>query len=299
MIEKVAYRGWPNCYRLTDGEVELIMTADVGPRVMRYGFVDGPNLFYECEAQLGNTGEPWWMIRGGHRFWVAPETVPETYALDNKPLAVSFPDDDSISLLGQTEPETKLQKEMTVKLLPSGRVRVTHRLENCGGHAVKWAIWPATLFATGGVAFAAFPECRPHETCLQPTHPLVMWAYTDFSDPRWTFTKKYLVLRQDPDAAAGQKAGLFNPHTFGAYLLNGTLFAKRARAFPEADYTDFGCSFQIFTNRDFMELETLGPFTELAPGGSASHSEEWSIHRNIEITEWTDSALDRVRSLIS
>ena len=33
-IEKTAWKGWPNCYRIANGEVELIVTTDVGPRVI-------------------------------------------------------------------------------------------------------------------------------------------------------------------------------------------------------------------------------------------------------------------------
>src|SRR5690349_10985616 len=40
-IEKTEYGGWPNCYRISNGEVELIVTTDVGPRIMHYGFVGG------------------------------------------------------------------------------------------------------------------------------------------------------------------------------------------------------------------------------------------------------------------
>jgi hypothetical protein len=43
-IEKVSWGGWPNCYKISNGEVELIVTSDVGPRIMRYGFVGGQNL---------------------------------------------------------------------------------------------------------------------------------------------------------------------------------------------------------------------------------------------------------------
>jgi hypothetical protein len=43
-VEKTSYQGWQNCYRVTNGEVELIVTGDIGPRVMRYGFVGGRNL---------------------------------------------------------------------------------------------------------------------------------------------------------------------------------------------------------------------------------------------------------------
>ena len=34
-LEKVAYGGWTNCLKLFDDSVELIVTLDVGPRVIR------------------------------------------------------------------------------------------------------------------------------------------------------------------------------------------------------------------------------------------------------------------------
>jgi hypothetical protein len=45
VIETVEYGGWPNCIRLSNGEIELVATTDVGPRIIRLGFVGGQNLF--------------------------------------------------------------------------------------------------------------------------------------------------------------------------------------------------------------------------------------------------------------
>ena len=56
-VEKVAYKGWQNCYRVSNGEVELIVTGDVGPRVIRFGFIGGQNLFKEFPEQLGMANE--------------------------------------------------------------------------------------------------------------------------------------------------------------------------------------------------------------------------------------------------
>jgi hypothetical protein len=129
---------------------------------------------------------------------------------------------------------------------------------------------------------------------LAPTNPLVMCAFTNLSDPRWTLLERYLVLRQDPANAVPQKLGTFNAKTWGAYLLNDELFVKRfdARGVP-ADYPDFGCSYETFTNADILELETLGRLVTLAPGEAVSHTERWSLHRNVQVTEWTDAGLDR------
>ena len=52
-IEKTAWKGWPNCYRIANGEVELIVTTDVGPRVISYAFAGGKNLFKEFAPQIG------------------------------------------------------------------------------------------------------------------------------------------------------------------------------------------------------------------------------------------------------
>ena len=51
-VDKIEYKGWKNCYRVTNGEIELIVTGDVGPRVIRFGFVGGQNLFKEFPDEL-------------------------------------------------------------------------------------------------------------------------------------------------------------------------------------------------------------------------------------------------------
>src|SRR5271154_6052214 len=92
-IEKTNYKGWPNCYRITNGEVELIVTSDIGPRIMRYAFVGGPNFFKEFTETLGKSGEPAWGARGGHRVWAAPEDAGRTYAADNGPVHIEIKGD--------------------------------------------------------------------------------------------------------------------------------------------------------------------------------------------------------------
>src|SRR4029077_18781182 len=75
-IEKINFKGWPNSYRMSNGEVELVVTGDIGPRIIRYGFLGGQNLFKEYAEQMGKSGEKDWQIRGGHRLWVGPEVPP-------------------------------------------------------------------------------------------------------------------------------------------------------------------------------------------------------------------------------
>ena len=293
-IDKTQYRGWPNCYRISNGEVELVVTTDVGPRIIRYGFVGGQNMFKEFDEQMGKHGESSWQARGGHRVWMSPEDPVLTYAPDNSPIHAEVKGD-VLELTGNVEKETGLAKQMIVKLASTGSaVEVVHKITNRGAKPREFAVWALTMMAQGGVGIAAFPPRGTHEKDLAPTNPLVMWAYTDFSDRRWQFTSKYLLLRQDPNNSKAQKAGIFNRDTVGAYLLGSDLFIKRAAAQDAHRHPDFGCSYETFTNEQFLEMETLGELSDVRPGGSLEHSEHWSLHKNVKIPAWTDADIDRV-----
>jgi hypothetical protein len=120
-----------------------------------------------------------------------------------------------------------------------------------------------------------------------------MWAYTNLADKRWRFTKKYLTLQQDPNNADPQKLGMFNPDTWAAYLLNSEVFLKRTKADSSKTYPDFGCSFETFTNNEFLEVETLGPLTKVLPGQTVEQVEQWSLYRHIKLSDITDDAIDQ------
>jgi hypothetical protein len=294
-IEKINFKGWPNSYRMTNGEVELVVTSDIGPRIMRYGFVNGQNLFWEQPEGLGKSGEQDWQLRGGHRIWIGPEDIKYTYGPDNGPIDLKV-DGKTIIATSPVEPSTGIQKQLIVNMDASGtEVRITHRLINKTNMPLEYAAWALTMMAPGGVGITGFPPRGTHPKDLPPTNPLVMWAFTNLSDKRWTFLRKYFTLRQDPNNADPQKLGHHNNKTWGAYLLWSDLFLKRYdTGEPAQRHPDFGCSFEMFTNDKFLEIETMGPLQRVLQGASVEHVERWSLHKNVKIGAWTDEELDRV-----
>jgi len=291
-VEKVEYKGWRNCYRISNGEVELIATSDVGPRVIRFGFVGGQNVFKEFTEQLGKSGEDKFQLRGGDRVWKAPEDPVATWAPDNVAVEISVTGNGLIAR-APVEPLTHLRKEIEVRMAERGTdVTVVHRVRNESLFPLEYSAWALTMMAPGGVAISGFPPRGKHPANLEATNPLVMWAYTNLADKRWTFTKKYLALRQDPNNSDAQKLGMFNPHTWGAYVLNGEVFIKQAAGDAHASYPDFGCSFETFTNNEFLEMETLSPLKKVAPGETVEQTEHWSLHKNVRLKELTDAAID-------
>ncbi len=291
-MEKVSYGGWKNCVRLSNEIIELIVTADVGPRIIRFGFAGGDNEFREFEEMLGKTGGDEWRIYGGHRFWHAPEVHPRTYYPDNSPVDVEQ-HADCVRIIQPTEPTTRIQKEIDLHLSPdTAHVKLTHRLRNTGLWAVELAPWALSVMAQGGKAIIPLPPRGSHEENLLPANTLTLWAYTDMSDPRWTWGRKYVILAQDPDMASPQKAGLMVPDGWAAYARGGHLFVKRFTYVPAARYPDWGCSVETFTNAEFMEVETLAPLVNLEPGGVSEHVEHWFLFDDVFVPD-DDADVDK------
>jgi hypothetical protein len=44
-LENITYGGWENCLKLSVDSLELVVTLDVGPRVIRLGRSGGQNIF--------------------------------------------------------------------------------------------------------------------------------------------------------------------------------------------------------------------------------------------------------------
>lgn len=292
MQQKVSCGGWPNCVRLTNGQVELIVTTDVGPRVIRFGFVGGQNLFKEFKDQMGKTGGDESRGYGGHRLWHAPEAAPRTYFPDNVPIKNAW-DGKTLKLTQPMETTTGIVKEIEITLDPNeNHVTVVHRLINKSLWDVELAPWALTVMAAGGRAIFPQEPYRPHPEFLLPSRSMVLWGYTDMKDPRWTWGTKYVQLRQASSATTKQKIGFMNTLGWAAYYLNGELFLQRFGFDSKRTYPDFGCNNESYTDPDMLEVETLGPLGNLPPNGSAEHVEHWFLNR-VQAGE-SESSIDQV-----
>jgi hypothetical protein len=281
-MPKIAYNGWPNCYEISNGLIELIATTDVGPRIIHCGFVGGENIFRVYDEQAGKTGGNEHRLYGGHRLWHAPEVAPRTYEPDNSAITLEEQDDLEIRLIQPVEKTTGIQKEIDVQM--DGRkahVRLIHRLRNTNLWAVELACWSISVMAQGGKAIIPLPPRGPQPENLLPVNTLTMWAYTNMADPRWTWGNEYIMLQQDPNNDAPQKLGVMNAAGWAAYARNGNLFVKTFTHVAGATYPDWGCTTETFTWASMLELETLGPLVQLRPNASIEHVEDWYLFKDV------------------
>lgn len=277
--EKYSYGGWGNCLYLSNGSIELVATTDVGPRIIRLGFSGQQNLFREFENEIGKTGGDDFRLYGGSRFWHGPEADPRSYFPDNEPVGYEW-DGSTIKLLQKVESTTGMQKEILVKMDPeTDKVSLTYRIYNKNLWDIKLAPWALAVMNLGGRAIIPQEPFQSWEEKLTPARPLVLWGYTAMDDPRWTWGRKYIQLRQDRDAKIRQKIGILNKQGWAAYNLGEDLFIKRYGFDQDAFYADFGVNTEIYTDKDILEVETLGRYDDIEPGGCAEHKENWYIFK--------------------
>ncbi len=282
-VELIPYGGWKEALRIHNDEVEAVITSEVGPRVIRFGFIGGPNEFAEVAAHAGLTGGTEFRSYGGHRLWIAPEDRVRTYVPDNRPVTYQVAGE-ALRVTAPVEDSTGLQKEIELWIDASiNTLHLVHRITNRSTKEQRLAAWALSVMAPGGTALIPQEPRIPHPEALLPARPMALWSYTDMTDPRWTWGRELIQLRQDPAAATPQKIGIQNHRGWMAYANGDRVFVKTNIFIPGAEYPDFGCNAEFFTNDRMLELETLSPLVDLPPGGVLQHEEHWYLYRGLHL----------------
>lgn len=272
VVEQGILRGWRGL-KLSANGFEMFVATDVGPRILGFNLAGRDNLLQVYEDGDAGLAPDAWHPVGGHRLWHAPEEIPRTYWPDNVPVE-SVVDGNAVEFLQPVEGTTRLRKSLRVEFA-GNFVRVAHRIENLNPWAIEAAPWALSIVAQGGRAIFPHEEYRPHPEHLLPARPLVLWHYTDMSDPRWTWGKKYIQLRHDPALESKQKLGMLNRQEWCAYACGDQLFVKRFAHAAGATYPDFQCNCETYVCGQFLELESLGPLEKIEPGEQVEHVEIW------------------------
>ena len=279
-ITKTNYLGLPNCLRLANETVELIVTTDVGPRILKYALIGGENILGEHPHAAIQTRLGEWKPRGGHRLWIAPENMPDSYAPDNSPIEFTIDEQSSSVILTQAvEAATNTQKIIGIKLSEkNSQIEITHKIVNQGAQEIELAAWALTIMRGGGVCIVPNEQFAPysHETLL-PIRNLAVWSYTDFTDPRWQFEKNEIRLKVDEKLENPQKIGVLNKQGWTAYEWQNLRFTKHFEFDETAIYPDLNSNVELYTAGSFVEVETLSPLVKLQPGETVTHVERWEL----------------------
>ncbi|SRR5579883_1493009 len=299
MIRTTALDSIGSALSISNGEVELVATTSVGPRILFYRFVHGENILglWPSASQTNDLGT--WKPYGGHRIWAAPEEQPRTYYPDNDPVTVKQLTDRAVQLTASVERVTNIQKELRITLLEGASVALEHLITNCGDGPTELAPWSLTIMRPGGTTIIPQEPYRSHDDYLLPARPIVLWHFTDLTDKRFSIGERLIELRTDTNSNEPQKIGAMNKQGWAAYYWKDLLFVKEFDYRAGQPYPDYGANCEAYTQGDFMELESLGPMEVLAPGEAAHHTERWHLFRGVELSKNEEERYDAIVMLLS
>jgi len=301
LITKVKAFGWENCYRLTNEGVEMIVTADVGPRIVFWGLENGKNLLKLFENQLGRTNDEEWLLYGGHRLWAAPEDPHLSYLPDNQAVLVEFESGDgSLSFIRPAD-ASGLERKLTIlplrqnqnviksgskndfgltgkEMKALGSFIVRNEIINRSEEMIKTASWGITSFEAGGLGFMPLEKNKEPEKALQANNRLNLWDYSSLADPAYQWEENRLEIQQ-AKAQRKQKVGTYTVKPWLAYHLDNLLSLIHLPMEQESteNYPDQGSNIEIYFDQEMLELETLSPWKSLQAGESVWHDEIWTL----------------------
>jgi hypothetical protein len=279
-IKELIYKDFGKCIEISNGVVDLLVTVDIGPRIIRFGFVGEENEFCEnteVNKQVWN-GE--WRILGGHRLWHSPEGDPRSYTPDNNPVKWEMIEN-GVRVIQEVEPWVQMEKEMDITLGSCGSgVKIVHRLRNKNAWPIEVSAWALTVMAAGGLEIVPQPQ---RDTGLLGNRLIALWPYAKMNDHRVYWGDKYITLKQDPDMKPPFKFGIPNEDGWAAYVNHGNLFIKRFNHKIDAKYPDYGVSYETYTTDFMIEMETLSPLTLLKPEDMVVHQEVWKLVKDVEV----------------
>ena len=223
-----------------------MVTTSVGPRVLGLTGDAGNVMAVLPDMGLERPDGGRSAFVGGHRLWAAPEIPEVTYQPDDRPCTA-----------------TELEGGWTVD----------HDIRNASDRSVTVAAWAITQLRPGGTARLPLPPRGPGP---QADRALVLWPYTDLTDPRIVFERGAVSVRSAPSGPP-LKVGAAPGDGPLSYRIDGQVFEKRIDLDPEAAYADRGAALQVYLCDDFCELESLGPLRTLGPGATVTHRERWTL----------------------
>jgi len=294
----VNYKTFGRCLVLDNGIVEIYVTIDIGPRIIKCNLLGRENLMYTDDAQSFQNKDAEkafgegsvWKIYGGHRMWVSPENDPLSYYPDCEPVEYTVTENGA-TFSPNVQRVTGYKFDWEIALgAGEPTVTVTHKLTNCSDKAIKGAIWCLSVMDGDGVCVAPWPK---EDTGLLANRVLGIWPYTDMTDSRVLWGEKYIGVKQDKNVSRKFKYGLSNTAGKLAYINHNQALVKSYNSCHFlAEYPDYGMSCEVFTNAYFLESESLSPLYTLEVGGSATHTETWTLYDNIEKPELTNASLE-------
>ena len=258
---------WGKYISIKNGAIELHITIDSGPRIVFFSLEGKENLLLQ-----GGNNIP---TLFGHHVWFHPETVNIPYQLEVESVVYSVLSD-GVRLISPKQDGDIFELSIDIIIAPDVKdVMIVHRAQNKSKEHQTLSLYTNTYMKKDGLLVV--PQNASEEESLFPNRTLSLWPYSQLDDPRFLFGNQYVTLRQNTENETPFQFGINNHAGWAAYILPKATFVKRYIHNRTAHYPDFGCSFEAYTDKNYLSMKSISPIYKIEPKETIKHVENWSI----------------------
>ena len=278
--EKISYRGYEDCYRISNDSVEVIIVAGAGARILRYSLKDR-NIIYEDPALDGKTLEDFLKKSfgpDGARFDVRGVTSPgnKRDTLWIGPYTAEITGNYSVKTTSMVDHNMGIDitREFFLDSI-SSHLLIRQTMTNKSNLETNWYFWGRIFSPIGGKIIIP----------LNPNSKFgSRWGYyngSDFisenaQDPLIETSDSLLFYRADITGTR-KRYGIDSDQGLIIYGYNEQLYVIKFNIDLSKTYlTESGETIIVFTDGELLvELEPTSPVAKLNPGESFTFEENW------------------------
>ena len=272
----IDYAGYTGCILLENEHTRVVLGPHCGGRVLSYAWKgeDGLYLNREDDGWVYTPGER--IHLSGGRFDIGPENIiPRHPDLWFGPWTAEITGPRSARMTSVKDAATGVQLVRDFVLdAASSHLRCTQTIRNVSDEPRAWCHWARTFAKGGGICLVPLtPGSRfPKSYIMYGPGPVMNFRP---EDPNIRVRDGFLEVLDTPEHP---KLGIDSYAGWFCYLMpNDLMFVKRFPVYPHRVYNEMAAlTISIWYPKDTMcELEPIGPMERLAPGASASFTEDW------------------------
>lgn len=281
IMESQAQAGFPETVTIGNSTIRIVIDPAHGGRLIEYSR-NGRNILYEVPE-----GSGWvypqnnkYIGPAGGRFDVGPEMLmPEHPILYERAWQVIEANPAYAIIRSQNDPATGLSLTREFRFDgKTGILSCTQTMTNITEKTISCCYWGRTLVKGNGVCI--IPQSG---VSRYPKGYLLFSGWPEFlietkpKAPEVTVIDDFMLVTGPPKYS---KIGWDSTAGWMAYASrDDLLFIKRFPVYPNRKYAEFtGMTLSVwFNEHEMCELEPIGPEEILAPGASASFTEEWKL----------------------
>jgi hypothetical protein len=274
---EVASHGYTKAVELKLGATRAVLCPQAGGRVLEFS-VGGTDAMYFDEAEkTRKPGRPGPITAG--RFDYGPELTaaphPKAWAGE---WAAEITKTTSVRLTSPRDDPSGIQLVREFRLVPHGGIvglSCTQTMTNVGTQVREVCHWGRSFSPAGGICVVPLgdrPSRFPSKYALYEDSAVINVRAKDANIRERDGFLEILAPPRKPKLGFDTFAGWL------AYVMpNGAAFVKRFPAYPDRVYNEAaGLTLSVwYPKGPQIELEPIGPRERLAPGESASFTEDW------------------------